>query len=1156
MRAWFRLIVVFALFIVALFIEAHTSNAADVKIQDTDSGFVYYNGVTSSTDGSTADNSSARMMNDSQYWNITYLKTDMSDLKAGVSYDVFFRVKVDHTGSNPGGSAFKMAVWDNTYGAYVLPEKHVEAAQTQDMVWKEYKVGTFKPNSGVNQLVFYVAGVNNAAQVSDIYVDYITFKEHTTYTIQDTDFSLYLDSIGASVADGLPGDNSAAVLFNGPVPEWTVQAPIDSSNIEADVPYKIGLVVYPQFADLDTSSGDVFGYLVYNNTTSSFAVPPTVVKSTDWPVNLKFPIYYEVMTPIVTLNPAHTYHIAFFKVNNATNFPSVRIDKVYVEKANIDDNPSQSISIYPYKMSPANQDGLNDTSAITYTLPAAQTVSVKVYNTVNNSLVRTLVTGASQSGTQTVEWDGKNSAGQIVPNGLYVVKVANGTTDIFKKNVQVISGVTLFSPPANTANTFVPRMVWFAGELVPYHTPAAATYINTAFAEIKNMNADTVAMVNMSRKTPADYAMYLDKAAENDLKVIAMPDPETAYRNESLANDEVAMYNYLTELIAPIRNKSALLNYYLRDEPEVDVRTAENLKNMKRMLETIDPNHPVSIVYNYIEGVSMHYSAQQTHALLSDIYPAWENVAAGNFKTGAWDFTEQMDYFNLQIRKDIANPAPYWSILQNFGGTGVGWRVPTPAELRAMTYLSIGHNSKGIGYFIYQSQQGWKGLVDEELNHTANYTASQALFGEIATMESTIKNMIRIGNVASTSGGGLIVGDNTIYSSADVTTHVDKVTGDKYLVVVNRDSSNYQNVTITINRAELGMDISEIYNVYDNSPLVYHSDSSSYTISNLNFSPGAGKIIKLVKSAAAYSGQDELFTLQNGAMKGNEDVTASDSKTAMKIVQNTNGRDIKWYWNKANVSAGVTYDLYAKVKIRYANDTIAVWPYGSPPSQPSGNAFEAGIYDETAASQIGSPVTVSAASMENMLWHTVKVGTFTPSQTHSQYVYVTPANNMSNVYAVYVDEFYFLPVKTATASSSFEGFGWGTAKAVDGARSSDASSYGWSSNSNLTMNHTEWINVDLGTGRTINRVDLYPRNDGTNIGAGFPENFTIQVSADNVNWTTVVTRTGYAVPGNAVQTFAFASQNARYVKIEGTKLRTIPNEGLIYRMQFAEIEVY
>lgn len=146
--------------------------------------------------------------------------------------------------------------------------------------------------------------------------------------------------------------------------------------------------------------------------------------------------------------------------------------------------------------------------------------------------------------------------------------------------------------------------------------------------------------------------------------------------------------------------------------------------------------------------------------------------------------------------------------------------------------------------------------------------------------------------------------------------------------------------------------------------------------------------------------------------------------------------------------------------------------------------------------------------------------------------------------------------KTVTASSSVENWGWFLTKVVDGQRNTVSGAMGWSSNNSPTTNHTEWVTVDLGGNNNINQVDLYPRNDSGNVGYGFPVDFTIKVSTDNTNWTTVITRTGYAQPGNAVQSFTFTSQNGRYVKVEGTSLRQNPNDTNYYRMQLAEVEVY
>lgn len=144
---------------------------------------------------------------------------------------------------------------------------------------------------------------------------------------------------------------------------------------------------------------------------------------------------------------------------------------------------------------------------------------------------------------------------------------------------------------------------------------------------------------------------------------------------------------------------------------------------------------------------------------------------------------------------------------------------------------------------------------------------------------------------------------------------------------------------------------------------------------------------------------------------------------------------------------------------------------------------------------------------------------------------------------------------TVTASSSLEGSYWAKSNVVDGQTGSTTTSLGWTSDGNLTTNHTEWLQADLGETNFVDRVDLFPRSDVGSVGAYFPIDFTIALSNDGTTWTTVVSRAGYPTPSDTAQTFRFGAQTARYVKITGTNLRQNPDESNRYRMQFAEIVV-
>ena len=144
------------------------------------------------------------------------------------------------------------------------------------------------------------------------------------------------------------------------------------------------------------------------------------------------------------------------------------------------------------------------------------------------------------------------------------------------------------------------------------------------------------------------------------------------------------------------------------------------------------------------------------------------------------------------------------------------------------------------------------------------------------------------------------------------------------------------------------------------------------------------------------------------------------------------------------------------------------------------------------------------------------------------------------------------PVATATPSntnlalnkpvtvSSINGTGFDGTKAVDG----NMTTY-WRSLKRSSL-PSEWIIVDLGSSTTISRVELEWWSSGTVYGHATA--YTIQVSQDNINWTTVATLTG-GDGGN--DTLSFAPVAARYVKMDSTAWSNSTERNYLY-----EFEIY
>ncbi|WP_334073363.1 MULTISPECIES: discoidin domain-containing protein [Paenibacillus] len=121
-------------------------------------------------------------------------------------------------------------------------------------------------------------------------------------------------------------------------------------------------------------------------------------------------------------------------------------------------------------------------------------------------------------------------------------------------------------------------------------------------------------------------------------------------------------------------------------------------------------------------------------------------------------------------------------------------------------------------------------------------------------------------------------------------------------------------------------------------------------------------------------------------------------------------------------------------------------------------------------------------------------------------------------------------------SSSIEGMGFEAGKAFDGNLVSR-----WASNEGTDP---EWIYVDLGSVQSVSGVKLKWED-------AHATQFKIQVSSETggnpVNWTDVATVTN---GDGGEDSFTFAPQNARYVRMYGTQ------RGTSYGYSLYEFEVY
>lgn len=111
---------------------------------------------------------------------------------------------------------------------------------------------------------------------------------------------------------------------------------------------------------------------------------------------------------------------------------------------------------------------------------------------------------------------------------------------------------------------------------------------------------------------------------------------------------------------------------------------------------------------------------------------------------------------------------------------------------------------------------------------------------------------------------------------------------------------------------------------------------------------------------------------------------------------------------------------------------------------------------------------------------------------------------------------------------------------------------GWCSAYSAAREVDIHVQLDLDDMYAMEKIVLYPRGNG---GSFFPEDYSLAVSADGVQWETVVTKTGDTADGPTERTFSFEARSAQYVRLNITKLSDDLEVGQ-YCACISEIEVW
>ncbi|MBI4024539.1 MAG: beta-galactosidase [Verrucomicrobia bacterium] len=210
-----------------------------------------------------------------------------------------------------------------------------------------------------------------------------------------------------------------------------------------------------------------------------------------------------------------------------------------------------------------------------------------------------------------------------------------------------------------------------------YHAGGAAAVKAQGFNAVDCWGGETLEGV----------ARMLDEAHTNNLYGCAVLGHGYFYKGVDKGWDRVA----LTAGINKLKNHPALLTWELFDEPDATGIPIKFLLEAVKLIKELDSNHPVLV--NLV-----CYPKFKEYGGAGDI------VTMDNYPVPSQPVTE-VSLFLDRLAAAVDSKKPIGAALQTWSLPNQ--RMPTPEELRCMTYLAINHRAQVFAYYSYQESPGY-----------------------------------------------------------------------------------------------------------------------------------------------------------------------------------------------------------------------------------------------------------------------------------------------------------------------------------------------------------------------------------------------------------------------------------------------------------------
>lgn len=199
----------------------------------------------------------------------------------------------------------------------------------------------------------------------------------------------------------------------------------------------------------------------------------------------------------------------------------------------------------------------------------------------------------------------------------------------------------------------------------------------------------------------------LRAAGFNTVHIWEGQDPVAAIANARANGLRVVVHNPSDAVVAAHSADPTLLAWYLDEEPSLyaAAEQAERLAAFNRRaaeIRRLDPDHPIlAIDNNAIQPANRE--VWLAWARIGDVSSHFNYPLLADSPLTTLDTPRGIPRSVVLAVSANAELKPLLVVLQAFASPHYGWRMPTPHELRAMTFAALIHGATGLMFFSYDS---------------------------------------------------------------------------------------------------------------------------------------------------------------------------------------------------------------------------------------------------------------------------------------------------------------------------------------------------------------------------------------------------------------------------------------------------------------------